>query len=151
LSTRERILRLVQQDPPEPGAIPRKAVSRRALYRMETESLQLDAGIRAGGATVQGRLLNVSAAGCCVRIEAAPAAPPSALDIGAAASVTLRTDAHTLVCTGEIVSLDDAGSGIEVRLRFRALAPQTQRALLAWLKTLATADFQQRHGRTISR
>jgi len=148
LSTKERILRLVQQDAPESGVLPRKGVSRRALYRVDTEALSLDADIRAGATTVQGRLLNVSAAGCCVGL----ATPPTALDRGATASVTLHAGAHTLICNGEVVSLDAtgeaAGVSAEVRLRFRGLPPQTQRALLAWLKELATAEFRQRHTKT---
>jgi len=147
LSTRERILRLVQQETPEAVTLPRKAVSRRALYRVETGALHLDAAIRVGATTAQGRLLNISAAGCCLALASAA---QFALDKGATASVTLRTNAHTLICNAEIVSFDVAEAATEVRLRFRALAPQTQRALLAWIKELATADFQRRHTRTVS-
>ncbi len=36
-----------------------------------------------------------------------------------------------------------------MRLRFRALAPQTHRALLAWVNTLVTGAFQKRHRKSI--
>jgi len=142
MSTRERVLHLVQQESPGPRALPRRANSRRALYRVDTRSMDLEAGIRAGGATVRGRLLNVSAAGCCVEV-AAPL--PSAIERGGGTSVTLHTDAHILLCNAEIISIDLDDAGVEVRLRFRALAPQTHRALLAWINTLVTSSFAQRH------
>jgi len=147
MTTRERLLRLVEQPlESEPvacaWALPRRAVSRRALYRIDTRSLDIDVDVRAGATSLRGRLLDVSAAGCCIEL-ATPL--PSKLDKGATATVTLRTDAHTLVCGGDIVSLDTTDAGEEVRLRFRALAPQTHRALLFWVNTLVTSAFQKRH------
>ncbi|MCA1599313.1 MAG: hypothetical protein LC769_09930 [Chloroflexi bacterium] len=54
-----------------------------------------------------------------------------------------------LVCGGDIISIDTTGAGVGMRLRFRALAPQTHRALLAWVNTLVTGAFQKRHGKSI--
>ena len=149
MSTQERLLRLVEQ----PGnaesvapALPRRAVSRRALYRIDMRSLDIDVDGRAGATTLRGRLLDVSAAGCCIEL-ATPL--PSRLDKGGTATVTLCTDTHTLVCGGDIVSLDTTGAGVEMRLRFRALAPQTHRALLAWMNTLVTGAFQKRHRKSL--
>ena len=123
-------------------ALPRRAVSRRALYRVDTRSLNLDVDVRIGITTLSGRLLDVSAAGCCIGL-ATPL--PAKLNKGGTVTVTLCTDAHTLVCGGNIISLDTIGARVEMRLRFRALAPQTHRALLAWMNTLVTGAFQKRH------
>lgn len=149
MSTQERLLRLVEQPgnaEPIVRALPRRAVSRRALYRIDMRSLDVDVDVRAGATTLRGRLLDVSAAGCCIELTAPL---PAKLDKGGIATVTLRTDAHTLFCGGNIVSLDTIGAGVEMRLRFRALAPQTHRALLAWMNTLVTGAFQKRHRKSI--
>ncbi len=145
MTAQERILRLVEQSADAESvvrALPRRAVSRRALYRIDTRPLDIDVDVRAGATTLRGRLLDVSAAGCCIEL-ATPL--PSRLDKGSTATVTLRTDAHTLVCGGDIISIDTTGAGVGMRLRFRALAPQTHRALLAWVNTLVTGAFQKRH------
>ena len=147
MSTQERLLRLVEQPVDAKSvvrALPRRAVSRRALYRVDTRSLDIDVDVRAGIITLRGRLLDVSAAGCCIELTAPL---PSKLDKGGTATITLRADAHTLVCGGDIVSLGATGAGVEMRLRFRALAPQTHRALLAWMNTLVMGAFQKRHGK----
>jgi len=145
MSTRERILRLVEQPVEAESiarALPRRAVSRRALYRIDMRSLDVDVDVRAGATSLRGRLLDVSAAGCCIEL-ARPL--PFTLDKGGTATVTLCTDAHTLICGGEIVSMDTTDVNVEMRLRFRVLAPQTHRALLAWMNTLITGNFQTRH------
>jgi len=96
MTAQERILRLVEQSADAESvvrALPRRAVSRRALYRIDTRPLDIDVDVRAGATTLRGRLLDVSAAGCCIEL-ATPL--PSRLDKGSTATVTLRTDAHTL-------------------------------------------------------
>lgn len=116
--------------------------SRRALYRVRTASLDLRATVRNESAVLRGRLQNISAGGCCIRV-ALPL--PTAITQGSSVTVTLLTGDTILVCAGEIVGIDPQGSAVHLRLRFRSLAPGAHRTLLAWIARLAAQDFQRRH------
>lgn len=115
---------------------------RRTLHRVETAALDLHAGVRTAGGTVQGHLLNVSAGGCSVRV---PLPVTLTLDVGVSFDVILPLYEGELYCAGELVGLDVGKGTASLRLRFRSLAPKTRRDLLALIGELVTRDFQLRH------
>lgn len=144
MSTKERLLRLVQTETPQRPVPPRRVASRRAVHRVKTGAMDLTARLRVGVVIVSGRLADVSVAGCCIHVTVPL---PHTLDAGMPVSVTLYTDEHTFICQAEVVAVADNVTNGDVRLHFRALPPQTYRALAAWVNTLARRDFQRRHSK----
>ena len=116
--------------------------ARRTLHRVETATLDLSVGVRVAGNQVAGHLLNVSAGGCCVRVQL----PLTLLlDSGVTIDVALPLEGENIICASELTGLDVGKGSARLRLRFQGVAPKTRRALLVWIGELVTRDLQQRH------
>ncbi len=120
--------------------------------------MDLSADIAAGRPPVsaRGQLLDVSPAGCCIRLARGGElmrVRRAGLAADSDARVTLPARAGEsglpgLVCAGKVVAIDDDLSGAgttTVRVRFRLLPPTTRHALLNWVGELTTRAFQERH------
>lgn len=142
MDTGEITLRTVEPHATAPLAPSASSAPRRTLHRVETAALDLRVEIRAGGEVVRGYLLNISAGGCSVRVGLPMTLT---LDAGARFDVVLPAAEGALVCAGELVGLAAGHGSASLRLRFRALAPETRRALLSCIGDLVTRDFQMRH------
>ncbi len=135
--------------------------SRRAARRVATASMDLSADIAAGRPPVsaRGQLLDVSPAGCCIRLARGAELTRvrrAGLIADGDARVTLPTHAGEsglagLIYVGKVVAIDDDLSGTgttTVHVRFRPLPPTTRHALLRWVGELMTRAFQERRAST---
>src|SRR5690348_13796161 len=99
------------QPPSEPATF-LSPPSRRALHRVRTATLDLRASIRSDSAMLRGRLQNISAGGCCVRVKLPL---PATITVGATVNITLLTGDTILVCTGDVVGADAQSSEVNLR------------------------------------
>jgi len=114
------------------------AIPRRTLHRVDTAALDIAVSLHIAGEAAEGRLLNISAGGCAVwlRLPAAPLFENGRA--GSSCEMILPSATGVPVCSARIVGLDAGPGRSTLHLRFRAVRPDTRRALLVYLGELLT-------------
>ncbi len=134
-----RIQTLLRRDP-----------SQRTLRRVSTAHMDLPVTMIIDQVTVQGRLLDVSGAGCHIRASFPMEGDRRLADAWKSRPVVaiLPAPRQPLHCDAEIIALshEQEDATIDLRLRFRWLPAQTRQALLAWLGVLTWRNFCERYG-----